>query len=197
MIQQKIVKWVHPLVIPLLLLTSCTQAKPDWLKKETNVFVSERSFYGVGTLSGTKVKNKVLGQMTADNLAKAAVSNAFESYALSLLNDYTTSLTADQRASLEAEGDLKLTFMTHVAMTLFEVVLQERWRDPDTGTYHALARIKLKHFLREIANAEDLSPEFQDFIKKNAEEAFDRLKALNEPKTEGPTGTEGKQSGRE
>jgi hypothetical protein len=181
--QRDIAKWVR-LGLTLLVLVSCTQAKPSWIKKDTHAYLNKRTFYGVGTLSGVKIKNKILAQITSENLAKAEVAKIFDAYTLSLLDAYTASLTVDQRADIEDMGELKMTFMTHGAMTLFDSVVEETWTDPDKGTYHALAKIKLKTFLREIASAEDLTPQFQNFIKKNAQDYFDRLKGLNETETQ-------------
>jgi len=180
--ERKVARQIQ-LGLTLLLFVSCAHGKPAWLAKNTHAYLNERVFYGVGSTTGVRIKSKVLAQLTAEDMAKGEASKIFESYALFLLKEYTESLTDEERAMVEEEGTLNLSFMTHVGMALFEVVQQDTWIDPDKGTYHALAKIKLNHLLREIASADDLSPELQDFVRKNAKDAFDRFKSFNETKS--------------
>jgi len=167
--------------LALLVLVGCAHSKPDWIKN-SRAYLDERAFYGVGSTTGIRIKSKLLAQITAEDMAKGEASKIFENYSLFLLKEYTKSLTDQERAIAEEEGALSISYMTHVGMALFEVVQKDIWVDPEKGTYHALARIKLKHLLREIDSAEDLSPELQNFVRKNAEDAFDRFQGLNEAK---------------
>jgi hypothetical protein len=129
--------------------------------------------------------------MTAESLAKGEVTRLFEAYSLALWQDYTPSLTDDERAQVSEEDEMKRAFLTHVSMALFETVLKERWTDPAKMAHHALAVIKLKHLLRQVASAEDLSPDFRQFVKRNANDTFDRFKGLNEANAHAPEKSEG------
>ncbi|MCC7202383.1 MAG: LPP20 family lipoprotein [Nitrospirae bacterium] len=161
-------------------LPSVTKA-PAWVTQGSAAFndSGNRVFYGVGSVTG--VKNKPLARTAAENRARAEIGKVFETYTASLMRDYMAStaggaVVAKDTATSE-EQHIEQTVKTFSAVTLSGVMIADHWTDPADGTVYALARLDLSAFRNSLDKARELNSDVRDFVKKNAENAFDKLEA--------------------
>ncbi|HEY5600338.1 MAG TPA: LPP20 family lipoprotein, partial [Candidatus Manganitrophaceae bacterium] len=138
----------------------------------------QKVFYGVGAITG--VKNKPMAKTAADNRARAEISKIFETYSASLMRDYAASTTAGDFSKTSEEQNIEQTVKTFSASTLSGVVIIDHWTDPSDGTLYALARLDLDKFKETLDRAKELNASVRDYVRKNAEKAFDILEKEEE-----------------
>ncbi len=151
--------------------------EPGWVKRGSGAFLDkdQKSFYGVGAIVG--VKNKPLARTAADNRARAEISKMFETYSASLMRDYAASTTSGSFEATSEEQSIEQTIKTFSATTLSGVVIIDHWSDPVDGIFYSLARLDLARFSENINKAKELNAAVRDFVRQNADQAFDKLEA--------------------
>ncbi|WDT73721.1 MAG: LPP20 family lipoprotein [Candidatus Manganitrophus sp.] len=166
--------------VTILLLASCAGHKakheePDWVQKGNGAFLDtdQKAFYGVGAVTG--VQNKPLAKTAADNRARAEVAKVFETYSASLMRDYAASTTAGDFKKTSEEQNIEQTIKTFSATTLSGVIIIDHWTDPADGTLYSLARLDLDKFKDNIQQARELNAAVRDYVRENAEKAFEAL----------------------
>lgn len=171
--------------VVILLLTSCAGHKtkdeePDWVQKGNGAFLDkdQKAFYGVGAVKG--VMNKPLAKTAADNRARAEVAKVFETYSASLMRDYAASTTAGDFKKTSEEQNIEQTIKTFSATTLSGVIIIDHWTDPSDGTLYSLARLDLDKFKDNIQQARELNAAVRDYVRENAEKAFEVLEKEEE-----------------
>lgn len=169
----------------ILLLAGCAggslkSEEPDWVRKGTGAFLDkdQKAFYGVGAVMG--VKNKPLAKTTADNRARAEIGKIFETYSASLMRDYAASTTAGDFKKTSEEQNIEQTIKTFSANTLSGVVIIDHWSDPSDGTLYSLARLDIDRFKENIQQAKELNAAVRDYVRANAEKAFNQLEKEEE-----------------
>ncbi|MFZ3090917.1 MAG: LPP20 family lipoprotein [Nitrospirota bacterium] len=152
-------------------------AEPEWVRKGAGAFLSkgDKAFYGIGSVSG--VMNKSLARTTADNRARAELAKVFETYSASLMRDYAASTTAGDFKKTSEEQNIEQAVKTFSAATLSGVVIIDHWTDPQDNTIYALARLDLENFKETLNKMKELNAEVRDFVRKNAEKAFEKLES--------------------
>jgi len=154
---------------------------PVWVVKGSAAFndSGNRVFYGVGQVSG--VKNRSLAVTTAGNRARAEIGKIFEGYTASLMRDYAASTVGGAAVSIKTpateEQHVEQVIKTFSAVTLTGVMIIDHWTDSSDGTVYALARLDIEGFKNSLEKMKELSAEVRDFVRKNAEKAFDKLEA--------------------
>lgn len=151
------------------------KGEPDWVVRGIGAFLDkdQKAFYGVGAIMG--VKNKPLARKAADNRARAEISHMFETYSASLMRDYAASTTAGSFDKSSEEQNIEQTIKTFSATTLSGVVIIDHWTDRWDGVFYSLARLDLDRFQDNITRAKELNAQVRDFVRENAEKAFDKL----------------------
>ena len=170
-------------ILGILFLTGCAGktgsvsrlSTPEWVVKGSGAFLDkeQKAFYGVGAIVG--VRNAPLARTAADNRARAEISKVFETYSASLMRDYAASTTAADFKKVSGEQNIEQTIKTFSATTLSGVVIIDHWTDPSDHTYYALARLDLENFKNSVERTKSLNETLREFIKKNAEKAFEAL----------------------
>lgn len=150
---------------------------PAWVNKGSGAFAGEsgKAFYGVGGVSG--VKNKPLALTAADNRARAELARIFEYYSASLMRDYARATTAGDMTRSAEEQDVQNAVKTFSAATLSGVMIVDRWQDPVDGTVYSLARLDIESFKANLDQARELNAAVREYVRANAERAFERLEA--------------------
>ncbi|MBI3803952.1 MAG: LPP20 family lipoprotein [Nitrospirae bacterium] len=168
------------IAVMILLLVGCAghsskTDEPDWVRKGNGAFLDkgQKAFYGVGAITG--VMNKPLAKTAADNRARAEIGKVFETYSASLMRDYAASTTAGDFKKTSEEQNIEQTVKTFSANTLSGVIIIDHWTDPSDGTLYSLARLDLDRFKENIQQAKELNAQVRDYVKKNAEKAFEAL----------------------
>lgn len=164
------------------LLSGCAGTKgsiapdgPTWVNKGSGAFSDggKHAFYGVGAVVG--IRNKPLAITAADNRARAEITKIFQTYSASLMRDYARSTTAGDMQKTSEEQDIQQAVKTFSAATLSGVVILDHWKDPEDGTLYSLAKLDLENFKENIDKARELNAATRDYVRKNAEKAFEEL----------------------
>ena len=159
-----------------LILAACS-GTPKWVTKGGG-YMSERdskAFYGVGAVTG--IRNEPLAMETADNRARADLAKYIDTYTAYLMRDYAASTTAGDFTKSSEEQNVERAVKTFVSAHLSGVQVVDRWeRDEKSGKItYALAKMDLASFKESVSQMKDLNEAARDFVRKNAERAFDRL----------------------
>jgi len=149
--------------------------EPGWVLKGSGAFAGDKTFHGVGMVSG--VKNKALAITAADNRARAEIGKIFEVYTASLMRDYMASTTAGDFSATSEEQHIEQAVKTFSSATLSGVVIVDHWTDPRDGTVYSLAKLDLSHFQASLDKMKELNAEVRDYVRRNAEKAFQKLSA--------------------
>lgn len=169
-------RWLSILLGSTLLLSliACG-GPPNWVKEGSGYLNTkeDKAFYGMGSVVG--VRNEPLAWDTAENRARAEVAKNFETYTAYLMRDYAASTTAGDFSASSEEQNIERAIKTFSSVTLSGVRPVERYKDPETMSYHVLAKLSLDDMQETLAKAKELNGEVRDYVRKNAERLFDRL----------------------
>lgn len=160
----------------LLMLAACS-GTPKWVDKGGG-YMNEKNgkaFYGVGAIQG--VRNEPLALEAADNRARADLAKFVDTYTAYLMRDYAASTTAADFRKSSEEQNIERALKTFVSTNLSGVSVVDRWEKEEKGqkTIYSLAKMDLQSFKEQIGQMRELNSEARDFVRKNAEKAFDRL----------------------
>ena len=160
----------------VLLLAACS-GSPKWVSKGGG-YMSEKdkkAFYGVGAVTG--IRNEPLAKETADNRARADLAKYVDTYTADLMRDYAASTTAGDFTKSSEEQNVERAVKTFVSAHLSGVQVVDRWeKDEKNGKIiYSLAKMDLASFKDSVAQMKELNEAARDFVRKNAERAFDRL----------------------
>ena len=162
--------------VATLMLAACS-GSPKWVSKGGG-YMSEKdrkAFYGVGAVTG--IRNEPLAKETADNRARADLAKYVDTYTSYLMRDYAASTTAGDFTKAGEEQHIERALKTFVSAHLSGVQVVDRWeRDEKHGrTVYSLAKMDLASFKENLGQMRELNAAARDFVRKNAEQAFDRL----------------------
>jgi len=163
------------------MLSACASGPPKWVEKGGGSMMKDgKAFYGVGGVSG--VRNEPLALEAADNRAKADLAKVMDTYTAYLMRDYAASTTAGDFTKTSEEQNVERALKTFVSANLSGVVIVDRWEKEDkTGkTIYALAKMDLETFKDQVGRMKELNEKARDFVRKNAEQAFERLQQEEE-----------------
>lgn len=150
---------------------------PEWTNKGSGAFKDggQSVFYGVGILAG--VRNRGLAIPAADDRARAEIGKIMETYVASLGKSYMASTTAGDMSKSSEEQHVSQTLKTFSKTTLHGVVIMDHWKDPSDGTIFSLARLDMAAVKKMLDESKELDGKMRDYVKANAEKAFDELAA--------------------
>lgn len=148
--------------------------RPDWVMKGAGAFPKDKKvMYGVGIAE--TIKSEALRRTTADNRAIAEVSKQLSVMSTSLMRDYMSSAAASESEKTSGEQFVENTVKTFASNTMSGVKVVDRWDDGKV-TY-SLATLNLDELKGMTEQVNQLSQGVRDYIKANAEKAFDKLEA--------------------
>jgi len=150
---------------------------PEWVNKGSGAFAADKvqAFYGVGMVSG--VQNRALSVQAADERARAAIAQTLDNYVAVLTKDYMASTTAGAMDKSSEEQHITVTLKGFTKFSLQGAVILDHWRDPSDGTMFSLAKLDMSAVKQTLADAKELDAQVRDFVRGNAEKAFDDLSA--------------------
>jgi len=156
------------MIIASIVVSGCSSApvspaaskgEPEWITKGSGAFDTPKGkiFFGVGSAQG--IKNKIM-----------------ETYVAVLTKDYMASTAGGADVSKSAEEQhIEQTLKSFSQMTLNGAEIVDRWKDPSDNTQFALAKLDLTAFKDTLDKAKELNSKVRDYIKENANKAFDEL----------------------
>lgn len=151
---------------------------PEWVNKGSGAFKNEagsKVFYGVGSVQG--VRNIPLARASADDYGRAELGKIMNSYVTSLTKGYMASVTAgDMKASSE-EQMVSNTMKNFSKMTLAGSVPVDHWVDKENNIVYSLVKLDVAAVQQTLADNKELNAKVRDYVKANAEKAFDELSA--------------------
>ena len=151
--------------------------RPVWVDKGGTAFSGDKSkaFYGVGAASG--IKSVSMARNTADSRARTEIAKTMRVYVTALYKDYqrATSSSADPSATSE-EQDVSNTMKQYTEAELSGVDIVDRFTDND-GTVYSLAKLDFDKFRDGLDQLKQLNDKVRDYVRKNADKAFDELNA--------------------
>lgn len=162
------------LVTAVIVLAGCASGpkKPDWIMKGSGAFPKEKKIlYGVGIAEG--IKSEALRRTTADNRAIAEISKQLSTMSTSLMRDYMSSALATEAEKTSGEQYVENTVKTFASNTMSGIKVVDRWDDGKI-TY-SLATLNIDELKTMTDQVNQLSQQVRDYIKANAEKAFDKL----------------------
>lgn len=151
---------------------------PEWVNKGSGAFkdtAGKQVFYGVGIVSG--VRNRALAVTAADDRGRAEIAKIMNSYVTTLTKDYMASVTAGDMSKSSEEQMVSSTMKNFAKFTLHGATPVEHWKDPSDGTLFALVKLDMAAVQDSLAQSKDLDAKVRDYVKANAEKAFDELSA--------------------
>ncbi len=150
---------------------------PDWTNKGSGAFKDSGAsvFYGVGIAQG--IRNRALSVTAADDRARAEIAKTMNEYVAVLGKDYMQSVTGGDMSKSSEEQLVQQTLKTFAKFTLHGAVIVEHWKDPSDGTMFSLCKLDMAAMEKTLADAKDLDSKVRDYVKANADKAFDELQA--------------------
>jgi uncharacterized protein YoxC len=171
---KKILYVVLAACVALLVGCSSVPKKPDWVTKGSGAFPKEKKIlYGVGIAEG--IKSEALRRTTSDNRAIADISKQLQTMSTSLMRDYMSSANATEQEKSSGEQYVENTIKTFTSNTLSGVKIMDRW--DDGKTMYCLAELNIDDLKTMAQDMKELSQQVKEYIKANAEKAFDKLEA--------------------
>lgn len=146
---------------------------PAWVNQGTGAF--KDGFYGVGIATG--IRNKALAVDTADLRASAKIAEIFKKYVAKLQKDYQASTTAGDMKNSSEEQNVTVALKGFTQMNLSGAIPIDHWSDPSDGSIYSLVKLDLAAVKSSLDTAKELDSKVRDYVKANAEKAFDELAA--------------------
>ncbi|MFH1619635.1 MAG: hypothetical protein ABIG11_06985 [bacterium] len=147
---------------------------PAWVNQGSGAF-KDGNFYGVGIVSG--IQNRALAVDTADSRARAKIAEVFSTYIAKLTKDYMASTTAGDMQSSSEEQNVTVALKSFSQTTLSGVTIVDHWKDPADGSMFALAKLDLVGVKASLESAKELDAKVRDYVRANADKAFEDLSA--------------------
>lgn len=151
---------------------------PEWVNKGSGAFKDAGGtsiFYGVGMVTG--VNNRALALQAADQRARAEIAKSLDNYVAVLTKDYMASTTAGAMDKSSEEQHISATLKGFTKFTLQGAIIIDHWKDPSDGTMFSLAKLDMASVKKTLSEAKELDAQVRDFVRSNAEKAFDDLKS--------------------
>ncbi|MEK7383345.1 MAG: hypothetical protein AAB262_08675 [Elusimicrobiota bacterium] len=151
---------------------------PEWVNKGSGAFkdtAGKQVFYGVGIMQG--VRNRALAVTGADDRGRAEIAKIMNSYITTLTKDYMASVTAGDMSKSSEEQMVSSTMKNFAKFTLHGALPVDHWKDPSDGTLFALVKLDMAAVQQSLNESKELDSKVRDYVKANAEKAFDELSA--------------------
>ena len=75
------------------------------------------------------------------------------------------------------EQHVSQTLKSFAKFTLHGAIIIDHWKDPSDGTYFSLCKLDMNAVKKTLEDAKELDAKVRDYVKANAEKAFDELAA--------------------
>lgn len=184
-------RWMPMTVLVLggafaVLTMSACESTPKWVKTGTYTGQDAKAFYGVGEVMG--IRNEPLAWDAAENRARAQMVKIVSTYTAYLMRDYAASTAAGEFKKTTEEQHIEEATKTFAAGTLNGVRTVDRYKDEKNDIYYVVVKMDLEDVKDMLTQSKELNSQMRDFVRKNADRAFERLEK-EEEKREAPRET--------
>lgn len=144
---------------------------PDWVNEGHQALSDgkKRFFRGIG--SAPNMNDMSLQRNTADNRARAELSQIFTTYMDVLANDYSAAMSDTDTVVNEQAMSRTIKSLTQLNLVGSQIIA--RWKDKKTGTLYSLAEVDLEKLTRVSSAAEAMDPALKAFIANESANIFD------------------------
>lgn len=154
---------------------------PPWAAEGTGVYSGDtgRVLRSVGMITG--VRNRSLAIQGAGQKARTEMARYFKTFVTDLMKIYQRSTTAGDMSASSEEQDIMNATKTFTEMELNGVSIVKTFCDRENPpTCYALAEMRFDDFKNFAAQQQELSAKVRDFVRDNADRAFDEMNAESE-----------------
>ncbi|MBI5210567.1 MAG: hypothetical protein HY927_11410 [Elusimicrobia bacterium] len=150
---------------------------PEWVGKGSGAFKDGGAlvFYGVGIHQGSR--NRAISEYGSNDRGRGELAKIMNSYVTVLTKDYMASTTAGDMKNSSEEQHTAQTLKVFAKQTLNFSQAVDHWRDPVDSTYFALVKLDMSGVKKALEECKELDTKVRDFVRANAEKAFDELQA--------------------
>jgi hypothetical protein len=174
---KKLMYLVFALVFAFVMGCASGPRQPDWILKGAGAFPKDKKvLYGIGLAE--QINSEALRRTTSDNRAIAEISKQLSVMSTSLMRDYMASAGATEQDKAGGEQYVENTVKTFASNVISGVKITDRW-DNGKKTY-SLAALNIDDLKQLAEQVKELSQQAREYIKQNAEKAFDKLEAEQE-----------------
>lgn len=163
---------------PVVPAVVTTNPAPEWVNKGSGAFKDAAGggsvFYGVGSMSGSKIPEML--RTASEARACAKIAETMNRYVASLTKSYMASTMAGDPAKSSDEQHVEASMKSFAKFTLHGTEIVEHWRDAD-GTMYSLCKLDMNAVKKSLEESKDLDAKVRDYVRTNAEKAFDELSA--------------------
>lgn len=155
---------------------------PEWVSKGSGAFKDggQGVFYGVGAMAGPFSAPAL--RTGASDRARDEINKSLNSYVSSLGKSYISVTNAGDMKSGSEEQHVSNTLKVFAKSTLHGVIIVDTWKDPADGTFYALAKLDMASIKKTLDDTKELDAKVRDYVRANAEKAFDELSAEDSKK---------------
>jgi len=148
---------------------------PEWVMNPGRAFSGDkgRVFRAVGSQTGIKITS--LARSSAGDDARVELAKMFNTYVASLTKSYRRSTMAGDPNVSSDEQDIVQASKVFTKMQLSGVAIVEYYFDTANNTWYALAEMDLNLFKDFAEKHQELSQKAKEYIRNNADQAFDAL----------------------
>ncbi|MBI5882938.1 MAG: hypothetical protein HZB91_07535 [Elusimicrobia bacterium] len=151
---------------------------PEWVNKGSGAFKDANGIsviYGVGASQGTKLVP--LARQEADLASDAEIAKVVNNYVSALVKSYMASTTAGDLKNSSEEKHVSNTMKSFAQACLHGVQKIDHWKDPSDGVLYTLAKLDMTGIKKALEDSKELDSKVRDYVRANAEKAFDELSA--------------------
>jgi hypothetical protein len=154
---------------------------PAWVNQGSGAFkdtTGGKVFYGVGILQG--VRNVGLAIPAVDDRGRVEIAKIMNSYVTVLGKDYANSVTAGDPSKSSEEQMVTQTHKVFAQFQLHGSIPTDHWvdrSDPKAPVYYSLVKLDMAAVQAALSETQDLDAKTRDYVKANADKAFDELNA--------------------
>ena len=179
--------WAQPAAVLIAIcgivsLVAC-ESTPKWVKTGSYKPEEAKAFYSMGEVMG--IRNEPLAWDAAENRARAQMVKILSTYTASLMRDYAASTAGLDLKRTAEEQHIEEATKTFAAATLNGVRPVDRYKDEKKGIYYVVVKMELDDVKNMLMQSTELNSQMRDFVRKNADRAFERLEK-EERKREAP-----------
>ena len=156
----------------ILTITAC-ESTPKWVKTGNYTGRDSKAFYGIGEVMG--IRNEPLAWDAAENRARAQMVKVLSTYTAYLMRDYAASTAVGDFKKTAEEQNVEEATKTFAAATLNGVRSVDRYKDEKKGIYYVVVKMDLEDVKDMLTQSKELNSQMRDFVRKNADRAFERL----------------------
>ncbi len=155
---------------------SSVPSDKKWVEQGGGFYSGQRgkAFYGVG--AATNQQNVQLRRVTAETNARTDIARTFKTKISDLIKIYNRTIQGGNNLDQQSnEAFAQQATVAFTEMDLSFATIVDSYYDANEKTFYSLACLDLEAFKKSLDGVKNLSKQYQEQIKANADSAFDEL----------------------